>query len=339
MGRAPCCDKTIVKKGPWSPEEDAILKHYIENYGFGGNWIALPHKIGINRCGKSCRLRWLNYLRPNIKHGGFSEEEDDIISSLYISIGSRWSIIAAQLPGRTDNDIKNYWNTKLKKNLLKRRKQSQTNRYSDMKESKGMEALSNSAIERLQLHMQLQSLVNPNLSNSANLPMWPCKLHPNQEQMIRNFHLLSESSNPLMMQHFTHDIITPQIVELDASPNNSLQQVYSPFYNTMVSEMDNLVNDESNVSGSSASHVSEPGDTEQRKMELQNFWVLQSEKDNLLANNKRANINIASLDEVQTSGFHDFKEKDFANISVPNWSSNHVFDWSILNLDSWITNH
>ncbi|PKA54236.1 Transcription factor RAX3 [Apostasia shenzhenica] len=118
MGRAPCCDKANVKKGPWSPEEDEKLKTYIEKNGTGGNWIALPQKIGLKRCGKSCRLRWLNYLRPNIKHGGFSEEEDNIICSLYITIGSRWSLIAAQLPGRTDNDIKNYWNTRLKKKLL-----------------------------------------------------------------------------------------------------------------------------------------------------------------------------------------------------------------------------
>ncbi|XVF64253.1 hypothetical protein PTKIN_Ptkin09bG0153400 [Pterospermum kingtungense] len=129
MGRAPCCDKANVKKGPWSPEEDAKLKAYIEQHGTGGNWIALPQKIGLKRCGKSCRLRWLNYLRPNIKHGGFSEEEDKIICSLYISIGSRWSIIAAQLPGRTDNDIKNYWNTRLKKKLLgKQRKEQQSRR-------------------------------------------------------------------------------------------------------------------------------------------------------------------------------------------------------------------
>ncbi|KAG9440676.1 hypothetical protein H6P81_020841 [Aristolochia fimbriata] len=129
MGRAPCCDKANVKKGPWSPEEDAKLKAFIEQHGTGGNWIALPQKIGLKRCGKSCRLRWLNYLRPNIKHGGFSEEEDNIICSLYISIGSRWSIIAAQLPGRTDNDIKNYWNTRLKKKLLgKQRKEQQGGR-------------------------------------------------------------------------------------------------------------------------------------------------------------------------------------------------------------------
>ncbi|XVF68515.1 hypothetical protein PTKIN_Ptkin11bG0008900 [Pterospermum kingtungense] len=118
MGRAPCCDKASVKKGPWSPEEDSKLKEYIEKHGTGGNWIAFPQKAGLKRCGKSCRLRWLNYLRPNIKHGEFTDEEDRIICSLFASIGSRWSIIAAQLPGRTDNDIKNYWNTKLKKKLM-----------------------------------------------------------------------------------------------------------------------------------------------------------------------------------------------------------------------------
>ncbi|KAK4482654.1 hypothetical protein RD792_009818 [Penstemon davidsonii] len=118
MGRAPCCDKANVKKGPWSPEEDAKLKDFIEKFGTGGNWIGLPQKAGLKRCGKSCRLRWLNYLRPNIKHGEFTDEEDKIICTLYSNIGSRWSIIAGQLPGRTDNDIKNYWNTKLKKKLM-----------------------------------------------------------------------------------------------------------------------------------------------------------------------------------------------------------------------------
>ncbi|WOK91463.1 transcription factor RAX1-like [Canna indica] len=120
MGRAPCCDKVTVKRGPWSPEEDAVLKNYIGKYGTGDNWIALPHKAGLNRCGKSCRLRWLNYLRPDIRHGGFTEEEDDIICSLYRKLGSRWSIIASHLRGRTDNDVKNYWNTKLKKKLITR---------------------------------------------------------------------------------------------------------------------------------------------------------------------------------------------------------------------------
>ncbi|XP_006646212.1 transcription repressor MYB6-like [Oryza brachyantha] len=118
MGRAPCCDKASVKRGPWSPEEDELLRSYVRSHGTGGNWIALPQKAGLNRCGKSCRLRWLNYLRPDIKHGGYTEQEDRIIFSLYNSIGSRWSVIASRLPGRTDNDVKNYWNTKLKKKAM-----------------------------------------------------------------------------------------------------------------------------------------------------------------------------------------------------------------------------
>nr|XP_010929471.1 transcription factor MYB36 [Elaeis guineensis] len=144
---------------------------------------------GLKRCGKSCRLRWLNYLRPDIKRGGFSEEEDQIICSLYISIGSRWSIIAAQLPGRTDNDVKNYWNTRLKKKLFGKRRDScsrQSSRLSinhdPKEETNGMspdassQALSTSALERMQLHKQLQGLYDP-FSFYNNPALWP-KFHP-----------------------------------------------------------------------------------------------------------------------------------------------------------------
>ncbi|KAK8478103.1 hypothetical protein V6N13_144631 [Hibiscus sabdariffa] len=214
MGRAPCCDKDNVKKGPWSSEEDAKLKAYIEQYGTGGNWIALPQKIGLKRCGKSCRLRWLNYLRPNIKHGGFSEEEDNIICSLYISIGSRWSIIAAQLPGRTDNDIKNYWNTKLKKKLLGRRKQSNKIHRSSSSnqdpndhqpigsapdDNQAYQGLSNSALERLQLHMQLQTLQNP-FSFYNNPALWPKNIHPLQDKMIQTMQTTSTGNPSFLMQ-------------------------------------------------------------------------------------------------------------------------------------------
>ncbi|XP_030973699.1 transcription factor MYB4-like [Quercus lobata] len=122
MVRAPCCEKMGLKKGPWTPQEDQILISYIQKYGHG-NWRALPKQAGLLRCGKSCRLRWTNYLRPDIKRGNFSKEEEETIIKLHEMLGNRWSAIAARLPGRTDNEIKNVWHTHLKKRL----KQNQAN--------------------------------------------------------------------------------------------------------------------------------------------------------------------------------------------------------------------
>ncbi|KAK1378934.1 Transcription factor MYB39 [Heracleum sosnowskyi] len=91
---------------------------YIDKNGYG-NWRTLPKNAGLQRCGKSCRLRWANYLRPDIKRGRFSVEEEETIIQLHSVLGNKWSTIAARLPGRTDNEIKNYWNTSIRKKLLR----------------------------------------------------------------------------------------------------------------------------------------------------------------------------------------------------------------------------
>ncbi|KAK4842247.1 hypothetical protein QYF36_018414 [Acer negundo] len=102
------------KKGLWTQEEDMILIEYIRVHG-RGQWNRIPKVTGLKRCGKSCRLRWLNYLSPSVKHGDFSQEEEDLIIRLHNLLGNRWSLIAGRVPGRTDNQVKNHWNTRLSK--------------------------------------------------------------------------------------------------------------------------------------------------------------------------------------------------------------------------------
>ncbi|XP_022734240.1 transcription factor MYB106-like [Durio zibethinus] len=118
MGRSSDCKKGVLKRGPWTAEEDKILTACIQKHGLG-SWRALPEKAGLQRCGKSCRLRWINYLRPDIKRGKFSLQEEQTIIQLHALLGNRWSVMAAHLPKRTDNEIKNHWNTHLKKRLIK----------------------------------------------------------------------------------------------------------------------------------------------------------------------------------------------------------------------------
>ncbi|XP_028775383.1 transcription factor MYB36-like [Neltuma alba] len=332
MGRAPCCDKANVKKGPWSPEEDAKLKTYIEKYGTGGNWIALPQKIGLKRCGKSCRLRWLNYLRPNIKHGGFTEEEDNIICSLYISIGSRWSIIAAQLPGRTDNDIKNYWNTRLKKKLLGRRKQSSSfnnprDRNGSGNEPDDSNALSNSALERLQLHMQLQGLhQNQNsFSNFYNNPaLWPTtKLH----------HLMNcNNKNPDHQSTKQQQFYKPTVPS--STDDTSLQQEHEkinsssqvdmssvPFMASGIDQMDS--NSMATVRLQEGVHQQQPNNVENQQVS-----ALQAELHEILSNNNNRSMSYnMPQDQDQMADFDCFAEmnsNDSKDSLMNMWWSNDL---------------
>ncbi|WVZ68462.1 hypothetical protein U9M48_017397 [Paspalum notatum var. saurae] len=103
-----------LKKGPWTSAEDAILVDYVKKHG-EGNWNAVQKNTGLFRCGKSCRLRWANHLRPNLKKGAFTTDEERLIIQLHAKMGNKWARMAAHLPGRTDNEIKNYWNTRIKR--------------------------------------------------------------------------------------------------------------------------------------------------------------------------------------------------------------------------------
>uniref|UniRef100_A0ACD5ZTT9 Uncharacterized protein n=1 Tax=Avena sativa TaxID=4498 RepID=A0ACD5ZTT9_AVESA len=116
MGRQPCCEKVGLKRGPWTAEEDQKLVGFLLTHGHCC-WRLVPKLAGLLRCGKSCRLRWTNYLRPDLKRGLLSYEEEQVVIDMHAQLGNRWSKIAARLPGRTDNEIKNHWNTHIKKKL------------------------------------------------------------------------------------------------------------------------------------------------------------------------------------------------------------------------------
>ncbi|XP_019452013.1 PREDICTED: transcription factor MYB90-like [Lupinus angustifolius] len=103
-----------VRKGAWSHLEDELLRKCVQQYG-EGKWHLVPKRAGLNRCRKSCRLRWFNYLNPKIKRGEFGEDEVDLMLRLHRLLGNRWSLIAGRLPGRTPNDVKNYWNSYIRK--------------------------------------------------------------------------------------------------------------------------------------------------------------------------------------------------------------------------------
>nr|AID21665.1 At4g21440p-like protein [Arabidopsis lyrata] len=202
MGRSPCCEKNGLKKGPWTSEEDQKLVDYIHKHGYG-NWRTLPKNAGLQRCGKSCRLRWTNYLRPDIKRGRFSFEEEETIIQLHSFLGNKWSAIAARLPGRTDNEIKNFWNTHIRKKLLRM----------------GIDPVTHSP--RLDL-LDLSSILASSLYNSSS-------------------HHLNMSGGLMMdthrRHHQQHPLVNPEILKLATSlfsQNQNQNQVQNQNQNLVV---------------------------------------------------------------------------------------------------------
>jgi transcription factor MYB, plant len=93
MGRKPCCDKVGMKRGPWMAEEDIKLINFILTNGGHCCWRAVPKLAGLLRCGKSCRLRWTNYLRPDLKRGLLSEAEEKLVIDLHAKLGNRFDLL------------------------------------------------------------------------------------------------------------------------------------------------------------------------------------------------------------------------------------------------------
>nr|ABP57069.1 Myb-like protein P [Fagopyrum cymosum]ABP57070.1 Myb-like protein P [Fagopyrum cymosum] len=215
----PCCSKVGLKRGPWTPEEDERLANYINKDG-EGRWRTLPKRAGLLRCGKSCRLRWMNYLRPNVKRGQIAPDEEDLILRLHRLLGNRWSLIAGRIPGRTDNEIKNYWNTHLSKKLI----------------SQGIDP---------RTHKPLSSAPNPNhgVVQTPKIADTPSTQKSFTFDPIRNPNanafVLPSTTSPLDSFHgnsnTSHD---PASVEddQDTDPNYCTDDVFSSFLNSLINE-------------------------------------------------------------------------------------------------------
>ncbi|OMO67647.1 hypothetical protein CCACVL1_20390 [Corchorus capsularis] len=110
-----------VRKGPWTEQEDILLVNFVHLFG-DRRWDFIAKVSGLNRTGKSCRLRWVNYLHPGLKRGKMTPQEERLVLELHAKWGNRWSRIARKLPGRTDNEIKNYWRTHMRKKAQEKKR-------------------------------------------------------------------------------------------------------------------------------------------------------------------------------------------------------------------------
>ncbi|XP_044465574.1 transcription factor MYB41-like [Mangifera indica] len=270
MGRAPCCDKNGLKKGPWTPEEDDKLISYIQLHG-PGNWRNLPKKAGLQRCGKSCRLRWTNYLRPDIKRGRFSFEEEETIIQLHSLLGNKWSAIAARLPGRTDNEIKNYWHTHIRKRLLRN----------------GIDPVTHA--RRLDL-LDLSTLLNSTLCNSSLLDVSSlfgaqALLNPELLRLASTILSLNQENPETVMQYLQKN----QICNIPQLQNQTTitSQVNDQFQ-TSIAEV-------SNCTSSNANNTS---NFEQTQLMQVNVQGLLSNLTNFSSQNMQQNLKPSSLAET-----------------------------------------
>ncbi|KAM7274238.1 hypothetical protein ACFE04_028902 [Oxalis oulophora] len=309
MGRHSCCVKQKLRKGLWSPEEDEKLYDYITKFGVGC-WSSIPKLAGLLRCGKSCRLRWINYLRPDLKRGMFCQQEEDLILNLHQALGNRWAQIAAQLPGRTDNEIKNFWNSCLKKKLLKKGIDPMTHKpIVEVKQEDDIQISSPDNISSMQTQQS-----KPNISNFSahELTFFVNDLDSYCDNRVQCLDKPVESTH-LFYQSVFHTPI------LDSATNTNFQFAAMPSY-----EHGSISNTSTEYSDNSA---------------LQIGWFLANEAKESSSNNS-SNNNTNRVNSENSTNFSwdpnfQFQVKSEDIIKFGSWQDEHVQSQNSVDFSSY----
>ncbi|XP_027364624.1 myb-related protein 305-like [Abrus precatorius] len=244
------------RKGPWTAEEDKLLIQYVRLHG-EGRWNSVARLAGLKRNGKSCRLRWVNYLRPDLKKGQITPQEESIILELHARWGNRWSTIARSLPGRTDNEIKNYWRTHFKKKaktpsdaaakvkIRSSRRQTFQQQQQQLKQKLQQQEVEQQ--QQLQFNLDMKGIINLLEENDHRVPsisqetqemvsMYPITM----EQQGYFYSLLNDNDNVSAPESSNEEFLWDGLWNLDdvfcnfnvgsATSKASVHNLVTPFY-------------------------------------------------------------------------------------------------------------
>lgn len=206
-----------LRRGPWTVEEDFKLINYISTHG-EGRWNSLSRCAGLKRTGKSCRLRWLNYLRPDVRRGNITLEEQLLILELHSRWGNRWSKIAQYLPGRTDNEIKNYWRTRVQKHAKQLRCDVNSQQFKDTMRYLWMPRL----VERIQASAS---------TSTGSATTSSCVTTPSDQFLMTSYDAGLNNNNNTNMDHLNfmsnpNGYVTQETSSVSVSPTSGLTEYH-----------------------------------------------------------------------------------------------------------------